>query len=111
MSSSSNRFDIRNEHPTGWLVLTSNDSVPYIIDALLDASPRREFNQNELAREAGVSQQSVARYITFLADVGIIKPIEDTDPTKYRFKPESPVGQALIDLDGAMNAAGADFND
>lgn len=97
---------LRDEYPTGWLVLTKNESVPYIIDALLDASSHREFNQSELARAAGVSRQSVARHIDLLAGVDIVDRVEGTKPTRYRFNPESAVSEALIRLDGAMNAAG-----
>lgn len=96
----------REEFPTGWLTLTKRESVPYIIDALLDAPPHREFNQSELARRAGVSRQSVARHLDLLVGVGIVEPVPETRPTRYRFDPENPVSEALIQLDGAMNAAG-----
>jgi Fic family protein len=99
----------RNEHPSGWLVLTKNESVPYIVDALLDAPPHREFNQTELAELAGVSRQSVSRYLDLLVDVGIVKSLDGTSPQRYRFDPESRVSEALIRLDGAMNAAGTDL--
>jgi response regulator of citrate/malate metabolism len=97
---------LRGEHPSGWLVLTKNESVPYIIDALLDAPPHREFNQTELAEHAGVSRQSVSRYLDLLLDVGIIESVEETSRQRYRFDPENHVSEALIRLDGAMNAAG-----
>ena len=32
----------RANYPSGWLALTKNESVPYIIDALLDLLPNRE---------------------------------------------------------------------
>jgi DNA-binding transcriptional ArsR family regulator len=98
---------LREEYPSGWLVLTKNESIPYIIDALLDAPPHREFNQSELARKAGVSRQSVSRHIDLLAGVGIIEPVEGTNPTRYRFNPGNSVSEALIKLDGSMNKAGA----
>lgn len=97
---------VRDEYPTGWLVLTRNESVAYIVDALLDLSPMREFNQSELARMAEVSRQSVNRHLDLLIGIGIIEPVDDTKPQRYRFNPESPVSEALIQLDGAMNQAG-----
>lgn len=100
---------LRGEHPSGWLVLTKNESVPYIIDALLDAPPHREFNQTELAEHAGVSRQSVSRYLDFLGDVGIVEAVEGTSPQRYRFNPDNHVSQALIRLDGAMNEAGSEL--
>ena len=101
---------LRGENPSGWLVLTKNESVPYIVDALLDAPPHREFNQTELAEHAGVSRQSVSRYLGLLIDVGIVEPVGGTSRQRYRFNPESNVSEALIRLDGAMNAAGAELD-
>lgn len=96
----------RADYPSGWLVLTRNESVPYLIDALLDLPARREFNQTELAQLAGVSRQSVARHLDLLLTAGVIEPVEHTSPQRYRFDPESDVSRALIQLDGAMNAVG-----
>lgn len=96
----------RADYPTGWLALTRNESVPYIIDALLDLAARREFNQTELAELAGVSRQSVARHLDLLLTAGVIEPVEDTSPQRYRFDPESDVSRTLVQLDGAMNAVG-----
>lgn len=101
----------REEHPTGWLVLTRYESIPYIIDALLDLPPRREFNQSELAEMADVSRQSVNRHLDLLLEIAIIEPVEGTSPQRYRFNAENEVSQALIQLDGAMNAAAPDKED
>lgn len=96
----------RETHPSGWLILTQNESVPYMIDALLDLPPHREFNQTELAERAGVSRQSVGRHLDLLLEAGLIEAVSDTSPQRYRFNAEGPVSEALIQLDGAMNAAG-----
>jgi DNA-binding IclR family transcriptional regulator len=45
------------------MVLMRKESIAYILDALLDAPHRREFNQSELARAAGVSRQTVNRHL------------------------------------------------
>lgn len=97
---------IREAHPSGWLVLTKNASVAKIIDALLDLPPHREFNQSELADQADVSRQSVSRHLDLLLGIGVIEAVENTRPQRYRFDPTSDVSQAIIQLDGAMNAAG-----
>jgi DNA-binding transcriptional ArsR family regulator len=96
----------RADYPSGWLALTKNESVPYIIDALLDLLPRREFNQSELADLAGVSRQSVSRHLDLLLTAEVIEPVEGTSPRRYRFDPESDVSRALEQLDGAMNSVG-----
>lgn len=97
----------REKYPSGWLALTKNESVPYIIDALLDLPPRREFNQTELAELAGVSRQSVGRHLDLLLAASVIEPVETTNPQRYRFDEESQVSRALVQLDGAMNAIGS----
>lgn len=101
----------RTEHPSGWLALTRYESVPYIIDALLDLPPHREVNQSELADVAGVSRQSVNRHLDLLLEVGVVEPVEGTSPQRYRFNEESDVSRALIQLDGAMNAEGPELAD
>lgn len=97
---------VREEYSSGWLVLTRNRSVAEIVDALLDLPPHREFNQSELAEQAGVSRQSVSRHLGLLLDVGVVERVENTGPQRYRFDPESDVSRAIIRLDAAMNAAG-----
>lgn len=64
-----------------------------------------KFNKTG-AEAAGVRRQSVARHLNLLLTVDVVEPVEGTSPQRYRFDPESPVSKALIQLDGAMNAAG-----
>lgn len=97
---------LRESYPSGLLALMRNESIAYILDALLDAPANREFNQSELAREAGVSRQTVNRHLDLLVGVGVMVPVDGTSPTRYRFNPESDVSVALIELERAMNAAG-----
>lgn len=97
---------IRSEYPSGWLAIARNDSVARVIDALLDLPDRREFTQTELAEMAGVSRQSVHTHLDFLLAIGVMEPVENTSPRRYRFVPESDVSRALVELDGAMNRAG-----
>lgn len=96
----------RDAPETGWLVLARNESVAEIVDALLDRSPHDQFTQTELAEAAGVSRQSVHRHLDLLLEVGVLVPVEDTSPRRYAFDPESEVSEAIVRLDGAMNAAG-----
>lgn len=92
--------------PTGWLVLARNESVATIVDVLLDRPPHSQFTQTELAEAAGVSRQSVHRHLDLLLDLGVLEPVDDTSPQRYRFVPDSEVGEAIVRLDGAVNAAG-----
>lgn len=110
MPSQSPRSDqdeqFRDDHPSGWFVLARNGSVVRIIDALLDLPAKREFNQSELAEIAGVSRQSVNAHLDLLLEAGVIESVAHSQ-NRYRFDPKSDVSEALIRLDGAMNAAGA----
>lgn len=92
--------------PTGWTILAKNDSVVDIIDTLLDMPPHREFNKSELADHADVSRKSIHTHIDLLCHLDIVREVEDTVPTRYRFVPESDVSQALMRVDHAVNAAG-----
>ncbi|MFB6140911.1 MAG: winged helix-turn-helix domain-containing protein [Halosimplex sp.] len=97
---------LREEYPSGWLVLTKRESAAKIVDALLDLPPHREFNQSELADHADVSRQSVSRHLDLLLGIEVIEEVENTRPQRYRFDPTSDVSEAIIQLDSAMNAAG-----
>lgn len=97
---------LRKEYPSGWIALSKNESVVYLVDALLDLPPHREFNKSELAEKAEVSRQSVHRHLDLLAHAGIVEGVDGTSPQRYRFNADSPVSEALIQLDGALNEVG-----
>ena len=61
--------EARLQHPSGFLYLTQHESVPILIDALLDLPPGREFNKTELADHAGVTRQTVGAYIDVLIEM------------------------------------------
>lgn len=109
-SDDQNQKDLRREYPSGWLFLTRNESVQYIIDALLDYPPYREFNQSELAEQAGVSRQSVAKHLGTLLELDILEEVNNTHPQRYRFNQDSPVSQTIIQVDGAVSATLSEKN-
>ncbi|XGI84768.1 hypothetical protein ACEU6E_10665 (plasmid) [Halorutilales archaeon Cl-col2-1] len=94
----------RLEHPSGWLYLTQHESIPILIDALLDLPPRKEFNKTELAEHAGVTRQTVGNYIDLLLEVNILEEVPNTSPKRYRLT-ESEVVKELFELNSAINAA------
>ncbi|WP_460923268.1 winged helix-turn-helix domain-containing protein [Salinarchaeum chitinilyticum] len=91
---------------TGWLVLARHESVAKIVDALLDRPPHSQFTQTELAAAADVSRQSVSRHLDLLLEIGVLEPVEGSSPQRYSFDPHCEVSEAIVRLDGAMNAAG-----
>ena len=99
----------RLEHPSGWLYLTQHESVPILIDALLDWPPHREFNQSEFAEHAGVTRQTVASYLPILCEVSVVEPVPNTTPTRYRLA-DSDVVRELHELNSALNAAASSEN-
>lgn len=105
-TTSHNAKSPRESNPSGWLVLTKNESAAKVVDALLDLPPTREFNQTELAEQADVSRQSVKNHLNLLLDIDVLEKVEGTHPQRYRFNADSDVSEAIIKLDAAMNAAG-----
>ena len=97
----------RLEHPSGWLYLTRHESVPILIDALLDWPPTREFTVQQFANHAGVVRQTVSKYIGLLIEVGLVEELDDTRPQRYRIR-ESPATKELFAFNSALNAVGAE---
>jgi len=95
----------RLEHPSGLLYLLQRESVPILLDALLDLPPGREFNKTELADHAGVTRQTVGAYTGLLLEVEVIEEVPNTSPQRYRLA-ESAVVDELFALNSALNAAG-----
>lgn len=95
--------EARLEHPSGWLYLTQHESIPILIDALLDLPPGREFNKTEFAEHAGVTRQTVSNYIDVLLEVDILEEVPNTSPQRYQVA-ESDVVQELFGLNSALNA-------
>ncbi|MCU4741123.1 helix-turn-helix domain-containing protein [Halobacteria archaeon AArc-m2/3/4] len=94
---------LRYDHPSGWLYLTRHESVPLIVDALLDFQPRREFNKSELARQAGLTRQTVGKHISVLLELDIVEEVQATTPQRYRVA-ASEQTRALHELNSALNA-------
>lgn len=96
---------VRLEHPSGFLALTKHESIPILIDALLDLPPGREFNKTELADHAGLTRQTVSNYVSELLAFEIIEPVPNTSPQRYQLA-QSDVVEQLFALNNALNAAG-----
>ncbi|RRJ33533.1 winged helix-turn-helix domain-containing protein [Halocatena pleomorpha] len=94
----------RLSNPSGWLYLTQHDSVPLLVDALLDWPPDREFTVQEFATHAGLVRQTVSKHLDILIDVGLIEVIPETHPQRYRLQ-ESAVTKELFAFNSAINAA------
>ena len=99
--------EARLENPSGVLYLFQHESVPIIIDAILTLPPGREFTKTELADHAGVTRQTVSKYIDRLVDLDIVEAVPNTSPRRYRVA-DSDVVEELFALNSALNAAGDD---
>ncbi|WP_436902588.1 ArsR family transcriptional regulator [Halovenus halobia] len=95
--------DLRDEYPSGWRILVQNESVGYILDALMDALPGSEFTKSELATEAGVSRQSVYTHLDLLLVLGVLEPVEDSSPERYRVDSDSELLDLLHQVNGKVN--------
>jgi len=93
----------RLEHPSGFLQLTKHESIPILVDALLDLPPGREFNKTEFADHAGVTRQTVSNYTEVLLELDVIDEVPNSSPQRYQLA-ESDVVQELFELNSALNA-------
>jgi predicted AAA+ superfamily ATPase len=98
---------LRLEHPSGILHLFQHQSVPILIDALLDLPPGREFTKTEFADHAGVTRQTVSTYIDLLLEVAILETVPNTSPQRYRLA-DSVVVEELFALNSALNTVATD---
>ena len=95
--------DLRDEYPSGWRLLVQHESVGYILDALLDALPGSEFTKSELATEAGVSRQSVYTHLDLLLALGVLTPVENASPERYRATADDELLTLLHQVNGLVN--------
>lgn len=95
--------ELRDEYPSGWRILVQNESVGYILDALMDALPRTEYTKSELATEAGVSRQSLYTHLDLLLALDVLEPVEDSSPQRYRVNSDSELLSLLHQVNGTVN--------
>jgi DNA-binding transcriptional ArsR family regulator len=93
----------RLNNPSGWLYLTQHESVPILVDALLDWPTDREFTVQEFADHAGVVRQTVSKHLDVLLEVRLIEEVPETYPQRYRIS-NSPVTEELFTFNSAINA-------
>lgn len=94
----------RRANPSSWLELTDNQTLPLVVDALLDSPPGKEYNKTELANFAGVSRESVREHIETLLKFGIVEEVDDTTPTRYRLNDHGKATVSLFELNSALNS-------
>jgi len=97
--------EARLENPTGVLHLFGHESVPILLDTVLTMPPRREFTKTEFADMAGVTRQTVSRYVDLLVDVEIFEEVPNSSPQRYRVA-DSVVVEELFELNSAIGATG-----
>lgn len=103
-----NMEQLRNEYPSGWRIITT-ENIVLLVDALLDSQPGWEFTPGEIANRAGIEPEAVPVSLGVLWEMGVVENVQGSQPLRYRFCPESGVAEAIIRLDGAVNAhAGGD---
>lgn len=81
----------------------NQSDVPVLLDTLLSLPERKELSKQELASEAGVSRQTVSKYVgttenpgVFL-DTGVLEVASESRPERYRVA-DGPVVGHLRDL-------------
>jgi len=94
---------MRRDRPGVLMALVGNQTIPLVLDALLDAPPHKEFTKTELAEYAGVSSQSIRNHIDTLLEFDIIEPVPRT--SRYRLCTDSQTVKRLLQLKSALDQA------
>lgn len=102
--------EARLKNPSGWLYLTRHESVPILVDAVLDWPTNREFTVQEFSDHSGLVRQTVSKHLDVLVEVGILEDISETYPQRYRIT-DSEVTRELFELNSALNASGTEFSE
>lgn len=97
--------EARLENPSGVLYLFQHESVPLLVDAVLTLPPGREFTKTEFADHAGVTRQTVSKYIDLLLETDVVEEVPNSSPRRYQVA-DSDVVQELFELNSALNATG-----
>lgn len=95
--------EARLNNPSGLLYLTQHESVPILIDAILDWPTTREFTTQEFADHSGLVRQTVSKHLDLLVELEIIEEVPETYPQRYRIA-DSEVTRELFELNSAINA-------
>lgn len=95
--------ELRDEYPSGWRILVQNESVGYILDALMDSLPGAEYTKSELATEAGVSRQSLYTHLDLLLALNVVELVEGSSPQRYRVTADSELLDLLHQINGTVN--------
>ena len=95
--------ELRDEYPSGWRILVQNESVGYILDALMDSLPGTEYTKSELATDAGVSRQSLYTHLDLLLALDVLKPVEESSPQRYHVNSDSELLSLLHQVNGTVN--------
>jgi hypothetical protein len=98
---------LREGRPSAWMALVGNQTIPLVVDALLDAPPGREFNKTELAEYAGTTPQSIQNHMDNLLEFQMVEAVPDTQPTRYRLDTNSPVITELFQLTAELDRVAA----
>lgn len=97
-----NIAELRDEYPSGLHVLMQNESVGYMIDALMDM-PGTQFNKSLLADKASVSRQSVHTHITLLKNLGVVTEVQGSDPVEYTLNDGDEIVRLLHQFENVVN--------
>lgn len=97
------KAELRDEYASGWRILVQNESIGYILDALMDSLPGTEYTKSELATEADVSRQSLYTHLDLLLALNVLEPVENSSPQRYRVNADSELLSLLHQVNGTVN--------
>ena len=98
----SNVREVRRRNPTGWLDITDDEDIRFVLDALLDSQPEREESLRNLAKRSGVHEEEILGVAEYLEDLGVL---ELTGDENYKIKSSKNSGilRSLHNLNASIN--------
>lgn len=95
---------VRRRNKTGWLVISDDETVRFLIDAVLDLSPSSEqLPISELASQTGEPVDEIQKEMELLEDLDVIEVCEDGTMFEVQDLQDSPVLNTLYSLNSAVN--------
>lgn len=93
--------ELRRNNKTGWLALSDDESLRFLIDALLDTAPKSLLDVDEISNRAGIDVDEAEVRLEFLSDLGVLEKVDEG----YSMDEEnSIVLENLFELNAAVNS-------
>lgn len=98
--------EVRRENKSGWLEISDDEDLRFIIEAILETSPKSHIETDEISERSGVEETKTKICLEYLHDLGVLVEVEDNIYKSN--EEENPVIQELFHLNSAVNSRRGD---